>query len=148
LHKRPGAGDVRVDAIAEDDLDDASDQIQRAFAARARLSSLERERDLLHEHLALRIDLSLEQELEADDDGIAIAEARIQLREGTSSVVDVAPDVLDVVASLDGRQPLGDVIRTVADRRDLSANGSARLERDSVAAARDLLELGALVFAD
>jgi methylase of polypeptide subunit release factors len=148
LHKRPGAGDVRVDAIAEDDLDDASDQIQRVFAARARLSSLERERDLLGERLALRIDVSLEQELEADDDGIAIAEARIQLREGTSSVVDVQPDVLDVVASLDGGLPLGDVIRTVADRLDLSVTERGRLERDAVEAARDLLELGALVFAD
>ena len=147
LHKRPGGGDARVDSIDEDDLEDAGEQILQAFAARERLSSLERDGDLLEERLSLGVVLSLEQELEPEDGGAAIAKARIQLCEGTNSVVDVEPGVLDVVASLGGRLPLGEVVDTVADRIDLSATERARLERDAVETARELLELGALVVA-
>jgi hypothetical protein len=99
---------------------------------------------LLEERLSLGMAVSLEQELEPEDDGPALAEARIQLLEGTSSVVDVEPDVLDVVASLDGHQPLHGVVDEVADRLGLSADERVQLERDAVAAARELLELGAL----
>jgi methylase of polypeptide subunit release factors len=145
LHKRPGGGETRVDPVDEGDLDDADEQIQQAFAARARLSTLEDDGAVLGERLSLGIALSLEQELEPDDGEAAIAGARIQLCEGTSSVVEVAPNVLEVVASLDGRLPLGEVVGAVAGRRDLSATGRAQLERDAVEAARELLELGALV---
>ena len=142
LHRRPGGGEARVDAVDEDDLEDADEQVRRAFAARARLSSLDGD-DLLDECLSLAMDVSLERELEADG---GIAEARIRLREGTGSVVDVEADVLDVVASLEGR-PLRAVIRTVGDRYDLSATERAQLERAAVETARELLELGALAFA-
>jgi methylase of polypeptide subunit release factors len=147
LHKRPGGGEARVDSIEDDDLDVADEQIQQAFAARERLSGLEEDGDLLEERLALGIALSLEQEVEPDDGEAAIVEARIQLCEGTNSLVDVEPGVLDVVASLDGRLLLGDVVGSVADRLDLSATERAQLERDAVEAARELLELGALVIA-
>jgi hypothetical protein len=60
-------------------------------------------------------------------------------------VVDVESDVLDVVAALDGDTPLRDVIEEAADRLGLPANERAQLERDAVEAARELLELGALV---
>jgi methylase of polypeptide subunit release factors len=148
LHKRPGGGETRVDPVDEEDLDVADEQIQQAFAAREQLSSLAGDGDLLEERLSLGLVLSLEQELEPENDGAAIAEARIQLCEGTGSLVDVEPDVLDVVASLDGRSPLGEVVRTVGDSLDLSASERAQLEQDAAEAARDLLELGALVFAE
>jgi methylase of polypeptide subunit release factors len=147
LHKRPGGGEVRVDSIDADDLDVADEQIQQAFAARARLSSFDRDGDLLDERFSLGIALSLEQELEPDGAGAAIADASIQLGEGTNSVVEVEPSVLDVVASLDGRVPLGDVVGTVADRLGLSAAERTQLERDAVEATRELLELGALLIA-
>jgi methylase of polypeptide subunit release factors len=147
LHRRPGGGETRVDSIDEDDLDDADEQIQQAFAARARLSSLDEDGALLGERVSLGIALSLERELEPDGAVPAVAEATIQLREGTSSVLEVAPNVLDVVASLDGRLPLGDVVDGVADRLGLSAAERGQLERDAVEAARELLELGALVIA-
>ena len=73
-----------------------------------------------------------------------IVEARIQLSEGTNSEVDVEPRVLDVVASLDGRTRLGDVIPTVGDRLGLPRNELSRLERDALQTTRELLELGAL----
>jgi hypothetical protein len=144
LHKRPGGANTRVDSVEEDDLEVADEQIRRAFAARERLSTLERDGDLLEERLSLGLVLSLERELEPDDDGPAIVEARIQLCEGTGSVVDVEPGVLNVVASLDGHMPLEEVIGTVADRLGLSATERAQLERDAVEATRELLELGAL----
>jgi hypothetical protein len=144
LHKRPAGGEARLDSVEEEDLEAADEQIRRAFAARERLSSFDGDEDLLDERLSLGLALSLEKELEPDDDGPAVVEARIQLCEGTGSVVDVEPGVLDVVASLDGHMPLEDVIVTVADRRGLSARERTQLERDAVEAVRELLELGAL----
>jgi hypothetical protein len=86
----------------------------------------------------------LEQELEPNDGEAAIVEARVQLSEGTNSVLDVGPGVTDVVASLDGGTPLAEVIDAVADRLDLSVRERRQLNRDAVEAVRELLELGAL----
>ncbi len=144
LHKRPGGGEARVDSIEADDVDVADEQIQRAFAARARLAELDGQEELLERRLSLEMAFWLEQELEPRKGGASIVDARIQLSEGTNSAVEVEPGVLDVVASLDGRTPLGDVIRTVADRLGLSRDELTRLERDAVEATEDLLELGAL----
>jgi methylase of polypeptide subunit release factors len=143
LHRRPGGGEARVDSIEADDVDVADEQIQRAFAARARLAELDG-RELLEQRLSVEMAFWLEQELEPRKGAGAIVDARIQLAEGTNSAVEVEPGVLDVVASLDGRTSLGDVIRTVADRLGLSQDELSRLERDAVEATEDLLELGAL----
>jgi DNA-directed RNA polymerase specialized sigma subunit len=86
----------------------------------------------------------LEQELEPQNGRASIVESRIQLSEGTNSAVDVESHVLDVIASLDGRTPLGAVIRTVADRLGLSRSEVSRLERDALRATEELLELGVL----
>jgi hypothetical protein len=56
----------------------------------------------------------------------------------------VEPSVLDVVASLDGRTRLREVIRTVADRLGLSNSETSRLEREALRVTYELLELGAL----
>jgi methylase of polypeptide subunit release factors len=144
LHERPGGGEARLDSIDAEDIDVAGEQIQRAFAARARLSELDGQDELLEQRLSLEMAFWLEQELEPQRGRGSIVDSRIQLSEGTNSGVDVEPRVLDVVASLDGRTQLGDVIRTVADRLGLSRTELSRLERDAVQAARELLELGAL----
>jgi methylase of polypeptide subunit release factors len=144
LHKRPGGGEARVDSIDADDVDVADEQVQRAFAARARLSELHGHDELLEQRLSVEMAFWMEQELEPGPGRSSIVDARLRLSEGTSSVIDVERGVLDVVASLDGRTPLGDVIRTVADRLGLSSNELSRLERDAVRATRELLELGAL----
>ena len=87
---------------------------------------------------------SSEQEVEPQHGRAAIVEARIQLSEGTNSALEVQPAVLDVIASLDGRTRVGDVISTVAGRLGLSTAELSRLERDALGAIRELLELGAL----
>ena len=144
LHRRPGGGEARIDSIDPDDVGVADEQIQRAFAARARLSELDGRDELLKRRLSLEMAFWMEQELEPEDGRGSIVETRIQLSEGTNSAVDVEPGVLDVVASLDGRTQLGDVIHTVAEGQGLSTNDLTRLERGSVRAMRELLELGAL----
>ena len=144
LHKRSGGGEARVDTIDADEVEVADEQIQRAFAARAQLAELDGRGELLERRLSLEMAFWLEQELEPQNGRAAIVESRIQLSEGTSSAVDVESNVLDVVASLDGRTALGDVIRTVADRLGLSRNEMSRLERDALRATQELLELGVL----
>jgi methylase of polypeptide subunit release factors len=144
LHKRPGGGVARVDSIDEDEVDDADEQIQRAFASRARVAALDGRDDLGPQHLSLEMAFWMEQEIEPLNGRASIVESRIQLSEGTSSTVDVEPGVLDVVASLDGRTALDEVIGRVADRLALSKGDRSRLERNAVEAVRELLELGAL----
>jgi hypothetical protein len=73
-----------------------------------------------------------------------VVEARIQLSEGTSSDLVVAPGVLDVIASLDPRRPLREVIDAAANRRELSAARRSQLERDALEAVRELLQIGVL----
>jgi methylase of polypeptide subunit release factors len=144
LHKRTGGGEARVDPIEPDEVEEADEQIRRAFAMRARLAQLETDDELLDLPLSLELACRLERELEPEVGAPAVVEARIQLTEGTSSELDVSPGVLDVVASLDGRGQLRDVIDGVADRLALSASERSQLERDALEAARELLELGAL----
>jgi methylase of polypeptide subunit release factors len=144
LHKRPGGGEARVDSVDADDVEVADDQIRRAFAMRARLAELDGRDELLEQRPSLEMAFWMEQELEPDEGRATIVESRIQLSEGTSSVVDVDPDVLDVVASLDGRTSLREVIARVGDDQGLSGNELTRLERAAVRTTRELLELGVL----
>src|SRR5438067_6331546 len=88
LHKRPGGGDARVDSIEADDVDVADEQIQRAFAARARLAQLDGQGELLDQHLSLEMAFWIEQELEPQHGRASIVDARIQLSEGTNAVLE------------------------------------------------------------
>jgi methylase of polypeptide subunit release factors len=141
LHKRSGGGEARVDPIEPDEVEEADDQIQRAFAMRAQLAELERDDELLDLPLSLELSCRLERELEPDDDAPAVVEARIQLTEGTFTELDVPPGVLEVVASLDADSTLREVVGAVADRFEIPRS---QLERDAVAAVRELLQIGAL----
>ena len=141
-HRRSGkANTVRVDELDEDDLEDAGDQVRRAFAARARLAELRKQADLLNERLAVASPLDLEREVRPSRRGRA-GDAYIHLAAGTASSLAVAPAVLDVVAALDGARKLGDVIYGTAKRGEQDT-----LRRQALAACRHLLELGALEFA-
>lgn len=141
LHRRGGKRlPVRVDSIDEDTLEDAADQVERAFAARARLAELRTQTDLLDERLSLASAVRLEQDLEPR----RRASAAVALVEGTNSVVETTPNALEVLAALDGGVRLGDAVRATARRLKLSDGKAAGLERDAVTLARELLELGAL----
>jgi hypothetical protein len=144
LHKRPGGGEARVDPIEPDEVDEADEQIQRAFAMRARLAELEHDDELLDLPLSLELACTTENELEPDEDEPAVVEARIRLTEGTNTDLDVPPGVGEVIALLDGRSALREVIGRAADRLELSGGERSALERDALEAARALLEVGAV----
>ena len=120
LHRRAGQNTTRIDEVDEDELDVASAQIQRAFAARARLDGADLRDALLASPHDLRVDTRLE-------NGRAVG-ARVVLEEGTWPELEAAPRGAELVAGLDGSRTL----------RDLSAS------RDVVSLCRELLELGAL----
>ncbi|HEV7132200.1 MAG TPA: methyltransferase [Gaiellaceae bacterium] len=147
LHKRPGTGhSARVDAIDDDALDHAGDQIQRAFAARARLSELGKAGELLDARLAIGAPIRLERELEPGGGRPGVSVAEVEMSEGTNPTVEASTHVLDVVAALDGGTKLSDVVAGVAEKLGLSEKQAAELRQESLELMRELLELGALVF--
>jgi methylase of polypeptide subunit release factors len=137
----------RIDSVDEEVLEDAGDQIERAFASRARLSELPSRKALLDEHLALAAPVRLEHELEPRRSGIADASAQVSLASGTSSAVETTAEALELVASLDGSDTLGEVIDDVARRFSLDTRERSALQREALELAEELLELGALNFA-
>ena len=122
----------------------ADEQIRRAFSNRARLTELDGNDELLEQRLSLEMAFWLEQELEPQNGRAAIVESRIQLSEGTNTALEVERGVLDVVASLDGRTPLRDVISRVGERLGLTGGDLPRLEREALNTAEELLDLGVL----
>lgn len=147
LRRRLGRGHtVRVDEIDEDALEDAGGQVQRAFAARARLAELKGAGELLDAPLAIATAMQLEHELRPRRGRTATGSAYIQLAEGTNSTVEVTPRVLEIVSSLDGSAPLRDVIEAAAARLGLSQSQTTGLRREALDVSRELLELGALEF--
>ena len=137
---------ARVDEVDEDDLEDAGEQIERAFEARARLSELRRPADLLDVRLAVAAPLLLEHELEPRRGRTAVVAASLQVAEGTQSTVDASPRALELVAALDGTKRLGDLVQASAERLGLSESETSQLRREVLEACRELLELGALRF--
>jgi methylase of polypeptide subunit release factors len=137
---------ARIDSLDEEDLDDAGDQIQRAFAARERLSSLGAADGLLDAKLSLAAAIELERELEPKSGRAVDVEGRVELSEGTKHAVDVTADAQEVVAMLDGARALGDVIEGAAARLGLSDEEASALRDETLDVSRELLELGALRF--
>jgi methylase of polypeptide subunit release factors len=141
LHRGPnGRATTRIDSVDEDTLEDASDQVERAFEARARLAALTRPADLLHARPVLQFAVRLEQDL----DPPRRSTAAVSLAEGTNSIVETTPAALEIVPELDGRVRLADVVRAVARRRRLPKTQADALRRDALELTRELLELGVL----
>lgn len=133
---------TRVDSIDEDSLEDAGEQVLRAFESRVRVDGM-RTADLLETRLSLAVPVRLEHELEPR----RRSAARVCLVDGTQSVVETTPPALDVVSGLDGKKRLDEVVRAAARRLRLDGSQTARLRRDAVTLVRELLELGALSIA-
>ena len=148
LHKtsRGGKHSARVDELDEDDLDDAGDQILRAFEARTRLAELGGDKELLTARIGVASSLRFIRELEPAGGRAVDVEGSVELTEGTKHAVDASADAQEFVASLDSRLRLAEVIDTTADRLGLSDEEARTLSEEALDVTRELLELGALRF--
>jgi methylase of polypeptide subunit release factors len=138
-----GAPTVRVDPVDADDVEEASEQVIRAFDARRRLRGLAGSA-LLDARVSPAVAIRLAKELEPDDGGSEIVESRIELVEGTKHVLEASSDVLEVLTALDAQTALGEVIAQTAEALDLGLEDTTRLRREGARLTRELLELGAL----
>ena len=147
LHKRPdGRHTARVDELDEDELDDAGDQILRAFESRGKLAEVAGGKGLAEARVGVASSLRLGRELEPSGGRAVDVEGSVELTEGTKHAVDASADVQEVVASLDSRMRLSEVIDTTADRLALLDDELGTLREEALEVVRDLLELGALRF--
>jgi methylase of polypeptide subunit release factors len=139
LHRRDG-GDhaVRVDPIDEDDLGDAGDQIERAFAAHAFLATIESDDAILGEQLKLVEHVRLDRSFDTEGG----ESATVVLHEGTWPELEVNPETADVLASLDGNATLARAIERTAKQLELTRRSTSELRREALDAIRELLELG------
>jgi methylase of polypeptide subunit release factors len=148
LHKKGPGGEptARVDELDEEDLDDAGDQILRAFEARARLADLGGDKELLEARVGVASSLQFVRELEPAGGRVVDVDGRVELTEGTKHAVDASADAQEFVASIDSRMRLAEVIETTADRLGLSDEEAQTLREEALEVTRELLELGALRF--
>lgn len=140
MHRRDGAANiVRADAVDEDELEFASDQIERVFTA---LAALAEDGDaVLERRFRLADDARFDQELDRTG---AVTSTVLLLDEGTCPDVEVDLETAEVLTALDGATTLEQAVHRVARREDLSKREAADLHRDARRVARDLLELGVL----
>ena len=135
LHRRPGRRHgARVDAIDDEALESAGEQVRRAFAGRAALAELHRADDLLDTKPELVMRLELEHDVVPRRSGNAVTAARVQLVDGTSSTVETTPQAAGVVLRLDGSVTL----------RRLVARAAPSARREALRLCRELVELGAV----
>ncbi|HZR96553.1 MAG TPA: methyltransferase [Gaiellaceae bacterium] len=147
LHKRSGdANTIRIDSVEEEELEDAGDQILRAFESRAVLAEHETDEQLFDAHVAIAGPVRLELELEPEGTGTVVVGAHVHLDEGTHPAVEVSGDMIEVLAALDGAKRYGDVVESVVTSLDFTPAEALRLRRESLEVGRELLELGALCF--
>jgi methylase of polypeptide subunit release factors len=140
MHKR--AADhhfVRADPVDEDELEFASDQIERVFRAFAELA--EHGDEVLERRLRLVEDVRFDQELDRTG---AVTSTLLVLDEGTCPDLEIDLEVAEVLTRLDGATSLDRAVERVARRNDLSKRETIELRGDTHRVARELLELGAL----
>ena len=145
LHRQAGKQPtVRIDPVDDDDLDDAGEQIQRAFESRAQLAAFNGRDELLDARLAIAMPLRIEEELEPDDGRALVVTGRVDISEETKHEVETTSEAIEVVASLDSRLSLGEIIDATAGELGLSAAEATGPRREALNVSRELLELGAL----
>jgi methylase of polypeptide subunit release factors len=144
LHRASGERLIRIDPIEEEDLDEAGDQVQRAFAGWSRLSELDTWGPLLESRVEVAMPLRLERELEPRGARAVDAEGRVELADGIKLAADASADAQEAIASLDGELTLRQVIETTGDRLALSDEEFDEWEDEVVDLVILLIELGAL----
>ncbi len=140
MHKRDAdAHIVRADAVDEDELEYASDQIARVFVS---LAALAQDGDaVLDRYLRLADDVRFDQELDRTG---AVTSTVLVLDEGTCPDVELELELAEVLTALDGSTTLEKAVQRIARREDLSKRETSELHGDVRTLARDLLEQGIL----
>ncbi|MGB8004307.1 MAG: class I SAM-dependent methyltransferase [Gaiellaceae bacterium] len=148
LHKQDAGAlpTIHIDELDEDDLDDAGDQILRAFEARATLATIGSDNALLEARVGVASSLRLSRDLEPSGGRAVDVEGTVELTDGTNHAIDATADVQEVIASLDSRMRLGEVLATTSDRLGLLDDEVQTLRDEALESVRALLELGALRF--
>jgi methylase of polypeptide subunit release factors len=140
MHRR--AGDrhvVRADAVDEDELEYASDQIERVFRA---LEAIAHDGDaVLDGRFRLVDDAQFDQELDRTG---AVTSTTLLLDEGTCPEWELSVETAAVLVALDGATTLDQAVARVARREDLSKREAGELRDEMRDLARDLFEVGAL----
>jgi methylase of polypeptide subunit release factors len=145
LHRqRNGRTSIRLDPVEEEDLDEAGDEIQRAFRGWEVLSELGPGGPLLDSHVSVAMPLRLERELEPRGSRAVDVEGRVELDDGMRLAAEATADAQEVIASLDGDLTLREVIAATGDRLGLSDEELDRLGNEAVDLVVLLIELGAL----
>ena len=118
LRKRNGRNWTRFDELAVAPRGEASAHIERVFAAQDYLHSLRDEGELLAATLAFAPGTLL---IERRHPGGALERARVTVEEGIPLPGRVPVSVAPVLAGLDGRRPLGEILEPAARAEALPA---------------------------
>jgi methylase of polypeptide subunit release factors len=138
MRRREGDNVVRADGVDDEELEFASDQIERVFTA-LRLVA-ERGASVIDDvRLRLADDVRFDQELDRHGD---VQEVRIVLDEGTCPDVELEWETADVLTTLDGHTTLEQAVDRTARRLDLEKRETAELRADARKVVRELFELG------
>jgi methylase of polypeptide subunit release factors len=129
---------VRADGADEEELEFASDQVERVFAA-LELIAESGAAAILDAELTLAEDVRFDQELDRNGN---VREVRIALEEGTCAEVELPLEVAELLISLDGSTTLNRAIERTARRLELSKREAAELRHDALRVGRDLFEQG------
>jgi methylase of polypeptide subunit release factors len=141
MRKRAGDNNIiRADSADEDELEFASDQIERVFTAFEFIA--DRGAGAIREaELTLADDVRFDQELDRRGD---VRETKIVLEEGTWPEHELSPEVADVLTSLDGATTVERAVERVARRYDFGKRETAELRHETIEVVRELFELGFL----
>ncbi|HEX7525270.1 MAG TPA: methyltransferase, partial [Gaiellaceae bacterium] len=127
---------VRADPVDEEELEFASDQIERVFAALTLLAE-EGASAILEARLVLAEEVRFDQELDRHGD---VQEVRILLDEGTCPDFELELETAEVLTTLDGHRTLDQAVDRIVRRLDLDKRGAAELRHDTLRVVRELFE--------
>jgi SAM-dependent methyltransferase len=139
MRKRDGEHHVvRADPVDEDELEFASDQIERVFAALALIGE-EGASAILEARLTLAEEVRFDQELDRRGD---VQEIRIMLDEGTCPEVELELKTAELLTMLDGHKTLDQAIERTVRRHELGKREATELRHDALHVVRELFEQG------
>ena len=139
MRKRDGDHHVvRADPVDEDELEFASDQIERVFAALTLIAE-EGAGAILEARLSLADEVRFEQELDRHG---KVREVRIALDEGTCPELELELEAAELLTTLDGQRTLDRAIERAVRRLELGKREASDLRHDAVRVTRELFEQG------